>query len=186
MTQFDPSLERVAFGKALRIVDERGVMTKVVADGGFPIPSYAASPRQVLHSGTAKRGTLRGLHAQISPYTEAKVIASLTGRMYWVSIDLRRGSSTFGRWQGFELSPEGTNVLCVPAGFGHGCLSLSDDVNLLIMADKDFSPNHGIGIAWNDPEIAITWPLPSADFLISKQHAAFPPFAVFREQYGAL
>ena len=184
--QFDPRLEKIAYGKAPRIVDERGSMTKVVAKGGFSIPAYAASPRQVLHSGTAKRGTLRGLHAQTAPYTEAKVISALTGRMYWVVVDLRRGSTTFGRWHGFELSPEGENVLCVPPGFGHGCLSLTDDVNLMIMADKDFTADHGVGIAWNDPEIAVAWPLPSDNFLVSKQHAAFPSFAAFREMYGAL
>ena len=186
MMQFDPNLEKISFGKAPRIVDERGSMTKVVAKGGFSIPPFAASPRQVLHSGTAKRGTLRGLHAQTAPYTESKVIASLSGRMYWVVVDLRRGSSTFGRWHGFELSPDGVNVLCIPPGFGHGCLSLTDDVNLTIMADRDYSPSHGVGIAWNDPEIAIAWPLSSTDFLISKEHAAFLSFADFRERHGAL
>jgi dTDP-4-dehydrorhamnose 3,5-epimerase len=172
-------------GKAVRFADERGVLTKIVADGGFTVPAFAA-PRQILHSGTAKRGTLRGLHAQAAPFTEAKVIVSITGCMYWVSVDLRRGSTTFGRWQSFELAPEANNALYVPAGFAHGCLSLSDDVNLLILADKDFSPAHGIGIAWNDPELGVAWPLDQTKLLISEQHAAFPPFASFRERYGAL
>lgn len=181
---FDPNLSGVVCCKASRIADERGVLTKVVADGGFTVPGFADAPRQVLHSGTARRGTLRGLHAQAAPYTEAKVIIAITGRMYWVAVDLRKASATFGQWQGFELSPEDENALCVPAGFGHGCLSLTDDVNLLILADKDFSPAHGIGIAWNDPELAVAWPRDGIKLLISDDHAAFPAFARFRERYG--
>jgi dTDP-4-dehydrorhamnose 3,5-epimerase len=106
--------------------------------------------------------------------------------MFWVSVDLRRGSTSFGRWQGFELSPEGNNALYVPAGFAHGCLSLTDDVNLMILADKDFSPAHGIGIVWNDSELGIDWPLQGIKLLISDQHAAFEPFTRFRERYGGL
>lgn len=186
MKPFDPKFESVVSGKAVRIADERGVLTKVIADGGFTVPAFTGAPKQVLHSGTACRGTLRGLHAQAAPYTEAKLIVSITGRMYWVAVDLRKDSATFARWQGFELSPEGEGALYVPAGFAHGCLSLTDDVNLLILADKDFSPGHGIGIAWNDPELAVDWPHDGMKLLISDQHAAFPSFTRFREGYGGL
>lgn len=160
-------------------------MTKVVADGTIS-SHFTGVPRQILHSRTTRRGTLRGLHAQKAPYTECKVIASLTGLMYWVVVDLRSNSATFGRWHGFELSPDGTNVLRVPAGFGHGCLSLTDDVNLMIMADQEYAAGHGVGIRWNDPEIGVEWPLPPDNFLISTEHAAFQSFAVFRERHGAL
>jgi dTDP-4-dehydrorhamnose 3,5-epimerase len=186
MNAFDPSLEAVVCGAAPRIADERGVLTRVIADGAFAAPAFADAPRQVLHSGTAKRGTLRGLHAQAAPYSEAKVLVAITGRMFWVVVDLRMSSATFGRWQGNELSPDGANALYVPAGFAHGCLSLTDDVNLLILADKDYSPAHGLGIAWDDPEIAIEWPHDGMKLLISAEHAAFAPFAAFRERYGGL
>jgi dTDP-4-dehydrorhamnose 3,5-epimerase len=186
MIEIDQRLDGVVCGKASRVADERGVLTRIVADGSFTTPGFTGAPRQVLHSGTARRGTLRGLHAQAAPFTEAKVIVSVTGRMFWVSVDLRKASSTFGCWQGFELSPEGNNALFAPAGFGHGCLSLTDDVNLMILADKDFSPGHGIGIAWDDPELGIDWPTAGMKLLISDQHAAFAPFAQFRERYGGL
>ena len=186
MMPFDPRLENVASGKVPRISDERGVLTKMVADGRYSMAGFAEPPRQILHSGTAKQGTLRGLHAQSAPYTEAKLVFSLTGCMYWVVVDLRGNSETFGRWRGYELSPDETNALHVPAGFGHGCLSLTDDVNLLIMADKDFSPDHGIGIAWDDSDLAIEWPLSGSKPLMSADHSGFGSFADFRSQYGGL
>jgi len=181
---FDPKLANVVCGTAPRMTDERGVLTRMAADGRSCIPGFAASPRQILHSGTAKRGTLRGLHGQSAPYTEAKLLCCLTGRMFWVVVDLRAASATFGRWRGYDLSPDGMNALYAPAGFGHGCLSLTDDVNLMIMADKDFSPDHGIGIAWDDPDLAIDWPLAGDAPLISKAHAAFASFADFRSCHG--
>ena len=186
MSAFDPSLEAVVCGTASRVADERGVLTRVIADGGFALPAFADAPRQVLHSGTTRRGTLRGLHAQAAPYSEAKVLVAITGRMFWVVVDLRKASATFGGWHGYELSPEVENALYVPSGFAHGCLSLTDDVNLLILADKDYSPAHGLGIAWDDPEIAIDWPHDGMKLLISAEHAAFAPFAAFRERYGGL
>lgn len=186
MSAFDPGLPPVTAGSVPRIADDRGVLTKVLADGSFGLPAFSEPPRQVLHSGTASRGTLRGLHAQTAPYTESKLIVSLTGTMFWVTVDLRRGSRSFGRWQGYELSTGGTNALHVPAGFGHGCLSLTDAVNLLIMADRDFSPGHGVGIAWNDPDLAIAWPAAEAGYLMSGEHAAFASFAAFRDQHGGL
>ena len=186
MSAFDPNMETVVCGTGARVADERGVLTRVIAGGAFAVPAFAGAPRQVLHSGTTRRGTLRGLHAQAAPYSEAKVLLAITGRMFWVAVDLRKVSATFGRWQGYELSPDGASALYVPGGFAHGCLSLTDDVNLLILADKDYSPAHGIGIAWDDPEIAIDWPHQDMKLLISAEHAAFAPFADFRERYGGL
>lgn len=186
MTNFDPRLPQVTCGQTPRITDERGVLTKMFADGAYSFPGFSNQPKQILHSGTARKGTLRGLHAQSAPYTEAKLIFSLTGWMYWVVVDLRSDSQTFGHWQGYELSTADSNALHVPAGFAHGCLSLSDDVNLLIMADKDFASGHGIGIAWNDPDLAIEWPLNGALPLLSTDHAAFPSFTDFCDQQGGL
>lgn len=186
MTEFDPQMEGVVTGEAQRITDARGVLTKLVADGGWSVPALAEAPRQVLHSATARRGTVRGLHAQAAPYSEAKRIFCLAGAMFWVVVDLRNDSRTFARWQGYELSTGGANALAVPAGFAHGCQALSDDVHLVILADRDYAPDHGIGIAWNDPELAVDWPLPVETALLSAEHAAYPSFAAFRKRHGSL
>jgi dTDP-4-dehydrorhamnose 3,5-epimerase len=145
--------------------------------------------RQIVHSATDRAGVLRGLHAQNCPHSEGKIIVSLTGRMFWVVVDLRGGSRSFGHWQGFELAPDnsdGASALQVPAGFAHGCLSLTDGVSLAIFADHDFAPSQAVGIAWNDPDLAIDWPLSSGVPSLSDEHAAFSSFAEFCHRYGKL
>lgn len=186
MISFDPNLEPVVCGPVDRIADERGSLAKIVADDRWSVPPLAAPPRQILHSATARRGTLRGLHAQTAPYSEAKRIFCLTGCIYWVVVDLRAASTTFGQWRGYELAPGAIGALATPSGFAHGCLSLTDDVNLLLLADKDYVPARSIGIAWNDPDLAVAWPLGGALPLISGEHAAFQSFAAFRQRYGGL
>ena len=183
---FDTSREQPVCTEVSRIADARGVLTKMVADGAATLPDLGVPPRQILHSGTARRHTLRGLHVQTAPHTEAKRIYCLTGHMFWVLVDLRKQSASFGRWQGFDLTRDGSNALAAPAGFGHGCLSLTDDVNLVILSDQDYVPAHGIGIAWNDPEIGIDWPLEGEPALLSSEHDANPSFAEFRARIGGL
>jgi len=134
----------------------------------------------------AWRQVLRGLHAQLAPASEAKLLVPLRGRMFWVCVDLRRDSPSFGCWRSQVLEPSGAEALFAERGFGHGCLSLSDDVELLILADNDYRPEAGVGIAWDDPELAIGWPLDGATPTLSAEHAAFASFAAFRGQHGGL
>jgi len=189
MTGFDDRLPPVLTAPFTRIGDWRGSLTKVLADGGFTAAGFGIAPRQILHSATAQPWVLRGLHAQQRPFSEAKIIVSLGGRMFWVVVDLRAGSRSFGRWQGFELAPDGAAGpagLQVPAGFAHGCLSLSEGVEVMIVADQDFMPDHGLGIAWNDPDLSIDWPLAGRAPLLSDEHRAFGSFADFLSRCGSL
>jgi dTDP-4-dehydrorhamnose 3,5-epimerase len=169
-----------------RIDDERGGLDKffdpTIGDAiGRPV-----AWRQVLRSRTAKANTLRGLHCQLPPHSEAKLIAPLAGRMFWVSVDLRKASASFGRWCSRTLDAAIPNALFVERGFGHGCLSLSDEVELLILADNDYHPPSGVGIAWDDAELAIEWPrMPEAP-LLSGEHAGFLDFGTFRQRHHGL
>lgn len=185
--KFDKSLPALAALHAPVLSDWRGSLTKMMSGGAFATPGFDGPPRQILHSFTAQAGILRGLHAQAPPFTESKLIFALQGVMYWVVVDLRRRSRTFGAWRGVTLSPDATNTLAVPHGFAHGCLSMSDAVSLLIVSDTDHSPEHGIGIAWDDPELAIDWPLlVEARPRLSDEHARGGSFADFRAAVGHL
>ena len=166
--------------------DDRGVLTRLLDERAFADAGISMAPRQIVHSGTQRRNTLRGLHCQRAPYTEAKLIAPLTGRTYWVVVDVRRDSAHFGKWQGFDLSGKDAVALYVPRGFAHGSVTLEDGANLAIVADNHYEESHGVGIVWNDPELAIDWPTGDVRPFMSAAHAAYGSFAEFRRRYGGL
>lgn len=188
MTGFDQDLPEVLSVRVPHLMDGRGALTKIFFEGAFGAAGIDMVPRQILHSLTERPWTLRGLHAQQRPHSEGKIIVSLSGRMFWVLVDLRGGSASFGRWAGFDLHADesGASLLQVPAGFAHGCLSLTDHVSLLILADRDHAPGQGIGIAWNDPSLAIDWPLSGHQPFLSDEHASYGSFARFVEHHQSL
>ena len=104
------------------------------------------------------RNVLRGLHYQIqSP--QAKLVRVVTGAIYDVAVDLRRGSPTFGRWAGAELSETNHRMMLIPTGFAHGFLSLMDETQLVYKCTDFYASQHERTIMWNDPDLAIAWPL---------------------------
>lgn len=105
------------------------------------------------------RHVLRGLHYQIHN-TQAKLVRVSSGAVFDVAVDLRRGSPSFGRWVGAELSAENHRMLWIPAGFAHGFLSLRDNTDLAYKCTDVYASRHERTIVWNDPDIAIDWPLP--------------------------
>lgn len=164
--------------------DERGSLFKM-----FDCASYAdanAAPRwdQIIHSHTAKVNTIRGLYIQPAPFTEGKMVACLNGETWWVVVDLRAGSATFGAWEGVTMKP-GSAIL-IERGFAHGCLSLTDGVDLILLADNVHAHAEGVGIRWDDPDLAIDWPLQGRPPIISAAHAAYRSFADFQAKYGAI
>lgn len=115
--------------------------------------------------------TLRGLHAQ-GRRPQGKLVRAVEGEMFDVAVDIRRGSPTFGKWVGFVLSGENFRQLWIPEGFAHGFCVLSDRVHALYKCTDFYDPGHEIGIAWNDPEIGITWPIEKP--VLSAKDAAAP------------
>lgn len=105
-------------------------------------------------------GTIRGLHLQCSPYSEAKLVRCLNGRVWDVAVDLRKGSTTYGQWHGVELSPERGNALLIPEGCAHGFQVLDAGSELLYLHSGAWVPQSETGIRYNDPQLAIAWPLP--------------------------
>ena len=116
----------------------------------------------------AKAGTLRGLHFQQAPHPQAKLVRVLKGAIYDVAVDVRTGSPTYGRWVGAELTAERGDQLLVPRGFAHGYVTLTDDCELFYKVDGLYAPQTEGGVIWNDPDLAIDWPLKGEPILSDK------------------
>jgi dTDP-4-dehydrorhamnose 3,5-epimerase len=110
---------------------------------------------------------LRGLHYQIVQ-PQGKLVRVVTGEVFDVAVDLRRASPTFGRWVGERLSGDNKRILWIPPGFGHGFLVLSESADFLYKTTDYYAPEHERVIAWNDPDLAITWPLEGAPTLSAR------------------
>jgi dTDP-4-dehydrorhamnose 3,5-epimerase len=118
------------------------------------------------------RGVLRGLHYQLPPRAQGKLVRALQGEIFDVVVDLRRSSATFGRWFGITLSAEKGNQLWIPPGFAHGFLTLSETADVLYKASDYYAPDRERAIAWNDHDIAIEWPLTEPPHLSAKDSRA--------------
>lgn len=128
-------------------------------------------------SWSAKAGTLRGLHFQLPPRPQAKLVSVACGEIYDVTVDLRPKSPTYGQWEGFVLNAEKGQRLFVPAGFAHGFLTLTDHVLVCYKASGYFAPECDSGLKWNDPDLKIDWPLNGREVIISDKDAALPLFS---------
>lgn len=167
-------------------IDERGMLVRMYDEKEFKSLSLNTVWVQESYSRTDKKGTLRGIHVQFPPFTEAKLIRMIRGRMLWVVVDLRKNSETFGLWESCELLGAKTSCIYVERGFGHGCVSLSDGCDMVIMSDNYYSNEHGAGITWNDKELNIDWHLEGITPVISENHKSYPPFSEFCEKYGGV
>jgi dTDP-4-dehydrorhamnose 3,5-epimerase len=115
---------------------------------------------QVNLSRTEMAGTVRGLHLQAPPHSEAKLVRCLRGRVWDVAVDLRAASTTYGRWHAVELSPAAANALLIPKGCAHGFQVLEASSELLYLHSGSWVPEAETGVRFDDPQLAITWPLP--------------------------
>jgi dTDP-4-dehydrorhamnose 3,5-epimerase len=160
-----------------RFGDARGWFSETWNARAFAEQGIAAAWCQDNHSLSRPAGTLRGIHFQRPPHAQAKLIRCLRGRIFDVAVDLRPRSPTFGRWTSVELSAEAGNQLFVPAGFGHGFLTLEPDCEVAYKVDAYYAAEADAGIAWDDPDLAIPWPLHGAAPLLSDKDRALPAFA---------
>lgn len=111
------------------------------------------------HSYSAEKGTLRGLHYQLNPMAQAKLLRATRGTIFDVAVDIRKGSPNYAKWVGYELSAENKRQLFIPRGFAHGFITLTDDVEVQYKADNYYAPDCDGNIRWDDPEISIQWPI---------------------------
>jgi dTDP-4-dehydrorhamnose 3,5-epimerase len=138
--------------------DERGFFARSFCQREFSEHGLDATIVQCNLSGSTRRGTLRGLHYQLPPRAEAKLVRCVRGAMHDVIVDLRPESSTFLRWVGVELTAESGRALFAPRGFAHGFQTLADDTEVFYQMSELYSPEAARGIRWNDPLLGIAWP----------------------------
>jgi dTDP-4-dehydrorhamnose 3,5-epimerase len=156
--------------------DDRGFFMETWREDVFAEAGIAGPWVQDNHSRSA-RHVLRGIHYQIRQ-PQGKLVRATRGRIYDVAVDLRRSSPTFGRWIGRELSEDNKAMIWVPPGFGHGFLALSEGAEIQYKCTAYYAPEHDRTIRWDDPDIAIDWPLPDGqDPVLSEKDAAGRPLS---------
>lgn len=152
--------------------DQRGFFARTFCADEFRAAGLAAEFVQANHSSNARKGTLRGMHFQKAPHREVKVVRCVKGAIHDVIIDLRPGSPSYGRWEGFDLTEENGHMLYVPEGFAHGFQTLVDDTHVVYQVSHPYTPGAEGGVRWDDPAFAVAWPM--APTVISPKDAAWP------------
>jgi dTDP-4-dehydrorhamnose 3,5-epimerase len=156
-------------------VDERGSFARIFCEREFG--EHGLQTRFVQHSRSESvmRGTLRGMHFQLAPHAEVKVVSCQRGAMFDVIIDLRPESPTYRRWIGVELTPYNQRQLYIPAGFAHGFQTLADDTVTNYLISEFYVPQASVGVRFDDPAFGITWPM--APTTMSDKDRAWPLLA---------
>ena len=139
--------------------DERGFFARAFCEKEFGEHHLATRFVQANDSLSARKGTLRGMHYQLAPRAETKLVRCIRGALYDVILDLRKGSTTFGRSFGAELSADNRRMMYVPKGFAHGFVTLADDTEAFYLVDEHYAPEQERGLRWNDPRFDIRWPI---------------------------
>ncbi|MGF6953424.1 dTDP-4-dehydrorhamnose 3,5-epimerase [Neobacillus sp. B4I6] len=152
--------------------DHRGWFMETYSDAMFEKEGIAIKFVQDNQSFSATKGTLRGLHYQLNPKAQTKLVRCTKGAIYDVAVDIRKESPTFGKWFGIELSAENKKQLLIPKGFAHGFMTLTDDVEVQYKVDELYAPECDRGIIWNDPSISIEWPMDITPVLSAKDERA--------------
>lgn len=161
----------------VRRADARGHFTETYKKSEWAAAGIDVDFVQDNVSFSADRFTLRGLHYQTEPKAQAKIVRVIRGRVWDVAVDIRPDSESFGRWVGLELSAERGNQIYIPAGFAHGFLTLEPDVEAAYKASAEYSPAHDTGLAWDDPDLAVAWPLGGAAPVLSDKDRRQPRLA---------
>ena len=143
-----------------KLTDERGFFARSYCRNEFKAQGLTAELVQANVSYNIKQGTLRGMHYQISPYEETKLVRCTRGAIFDAIIDLRPDSPTYKKWFGVELTAANYKMLYVPEKFGHGFQTLADDTEVTYQVSQFYTPGAEKGIRWDDPAIGIDWPIP--------------------------
>lgn len=160
-----------------RFADDRGFFSETWNAASFREAGVALDFVQDNHSLSKARGTLRGLHFQAPPSAQAKLVRVTRGAAYDVAVDLRAGSPTYRQWTGVTLSAAEWNQLLIPIGFAHGFVTLEPDTEVQYKASAPYDPAADRAIRFDDPAIAIDWPLPAADMVLSDRDRGAPLLA---------
>lgn len=135
------------------------------------------------HSFSAAPGTLRGIHFQAPPHAQAKLVRCLAGAIWDIAVDLRAGSPTYGKWVAEKLTAAGGEQFFIPVGFGHGFVTLTENTEVAYKASNYYAPDSEAGIAWDDHNLAIPWPLQGVEPLLSGKDSTLPRLAEWKSPF---
>lgn len=154
--------------------DERGHFARTLCTDEFAAHGLVSHFAQASESYNRRRGTLRGMHFQLPPHAETKLVRCVQGAIYDVIVDLRPESPTYLRWEGFELSVRNGRSLYIPEGFAHGFITLADETYVSYQISHPYTPGSAGGLRYDDPAVGIVWPEPVT--VMSDRDRAWPDY----------
>jgi dTDP-4-dehydrorhamnose 3,5-epimerase len=160
-----------------RHVDSRGFFSEAYSKRAYAEIGIVNEFVQDNHSLSRKKGVLRGLHFQLEPFAQAKLLRVLRGAVFDVVVDVRTGSPTYGQHIATLLSADDWNQIFVPVGFAHGFCTLQEETEILYKVDNYYSPAHERGVRWNDPALGIAWPITVSEAELSEKDKTLPLLA---------
>ena len=166
-----------------RYVDGRGWFSEIFHEKRLADIGITCRFVQDNQSSSKRRGTLRGLHFQMPPAQQAKLVSVSRGAILDVAVDVRKGSPTYGKFVSVELSAESGQQLFVPVGFAHAFMTLEDDALVTYKVSTFYSPKHDGGIRWNDPDVAFPWPMPETQIVTSDKDGQLPLLREFNSPF---
>ena len=177
-------LEGVTLFRPRKFVDTRGYFIETFNAKSYAEAGVDTAFVQDNQSMSRKLGTIRGLRFQWPPAAQAKLVRVLRGSIFDVAVDLRHGSRSYGRWCSATLTGDGGEQLFVPRGFAHGFCTLEPNTEVAYKIDNFYAPSCDAGLRWDDPDLAIPWPVRPADAVISEKDAGLPFFRTFASPFG--
>lgn len=154
--------------------DDRGFFARYWCKNEFEELGLDTNIIQINNSLSKYKGTLRGIHYQLPPKSETKIVRCIKGSFWDVIVDLRKDSETFGKWFGEKLSAENRKIMYVPKGFGHAFITLQNNTEILYLVTESYAPDFECTIRWNDPNFTIKWPI--KPLIISDKDKNAPDF----------
>ena len=156
--------------------DDRGFFSETFNTKSFTEAGIDLNFIQDNHSYSAAKGVVRGLHYQLPPFAQDKLVRVTRGAILDVAVDIRKSSPTFGKWVALEVSAEKWNQILVPKGFAHGFITLVENTEVIYKVTEYYSPEHDRSIRFDDPAIGISWPVPSSSVQLSDKDMKAPLF----------
>jgi len=174
MIVLDTSFPEVKIFQPQKHVDERGFFSEIYSRRALAAIGIATDFVQDNQAFSNRRGTIRGLHFQVPPFAQDKIVRVIHGAIFDVVVDVRRQSPTFGRFEAFVLHGGDWKQLFIPVGFAHGLCTLEANTEIMYKVSNFYSPAHDKGVRWDDPGIGIEWPVPAEEVRISPKDRALP------------
>ncbi len=177
------TIPAVLLCRVQRFGDQRGWFMETYNAAAYVAAGVDAVFVQDNHSLSVPRGTVRGLHFQVPPKPQAKLVRVTRGAIYDVAVDLRAGSPHYGQWCAATLTAKGAEQLYIPAGFAHGFCTIEPDTEVCYKVDGLYAPDCDAGLKWDDPTLSIDWPLAGIEPVVSAKDAALPSFDGFQSPF---